>query len=243
MAGNRLPTLGIQNVGEYSYSTLRLSLAHVAAVLLYALSGVAMIAVALFFKAFIQRPVVEGDSTLAATVLALAPVDLNHGLVAGVFVFLSVLLALPGVITNSRGFLKASSIVNVMATVATLAVGLELWFFTLIERQEYGSLWQAQSKLSAGLLQDRFTCCGYLNSTSPGFVQSVACPNADIAASRVGCAVPFDAFADSLLNKMFTSLFGLSGLAIVALLSGLVLVKRITELQRFRNIDLKKSAM
>lgn len=222
--------------GEYNYSTSRLSLAFIATTAFYALSGIAMIVVSILFKAYVARPVENG--TIAATVLALKPIDLNHGILTGAIVLLAVALSIPGTFASSKAWLKASFVVNLMSILATLAIGLEIWFFTLIEVQEYRPLWSQSN--NTGLIQDKFNCCGYFDSTSPKYVTSLACPNDDTALSKVGCVYLLTEYADSLMNVLFTTIFGLSGLSLIALLAGLILIKRMTELERFRNIDSKK---
>lgn len=191
-------SFGIQSIGDYSYSTKHLSLVFAAANLLYGLSGVVLLVASLIFTDFIQRNVV-GSSSVAVTTLALKPVDLRFGIATGILIFVAIIFAIPGAITKSRGLLKTSSIFSVVSIVATLTLGLSVWFITLIEKAEFLVFWQRQSPASAGVIQDRFNCCGYFNSTSPSFVVSTACPTSAIAAIKQGCFLPFTSFADELL--------------------------------------------
>jgi hypothetical protein len=224
----------------FSYSTRSFSIAYAVSTLFYTISCVVFLTSSLLLKRYVQRE--SGDATVVATILALKPIDLNHGIALGVLIAFSVLFTVPGVITGTRGLLKTSACFNLLATLATLAVGLEMWFFSLIERQEYRALWPSQSPAKLMLIQDKFNCCGYDDSQTPKFVTSLACPNDDIALSRSGCVVPFTSFADAILHKLFTTTFAMTDVAVFALLYGLILIKRITELERFRYIDIKKQS-
>lgn len=212
---NMLPTMpeapvlsfGIQNIGDYSYSTKKLSLAFTAATLFYALSGVVMLAGSLIFSKYITQ---SNVNAAAATALALKPIDLRFGIATSVLVFIAILFAIPGAITNSKKLLKLSSIFNIVSILGTLTLGLSVWFVTLIERAEFFVFWQRQSGQSSAAIQDRFNCCGYFNSTSPNFVVSVACPTASLAVSKQGCFLPFTTFADTLLYVHDRSYFVLS---------------------------------
>lgn len=193
-------SFGIQNLGEYSYSTRRLSLAFTASTILYGFSGIALLAMSIVFRG-ITNEIITGSSSsyTASTSLALKPVDLRLGIVAGSITLAVALLCVPGTIINSRPLLKSSLIAKVASILITLTFGLSVWFVTLIERQEFLVFWQRQSSQSTVLIQDRFDCCGYFNSTTPQFTISTACPNADMAATKRGCFLPFVSFADRLL--------------------------------------------
>lgn len=194
----RTNSFGIHNVGDYSYSTTRLSLGFAAANLLYGASGVVILVASLIFSNKINQNIVNSKS-VAATALALKPVDLRFGIATSILIFVPILFAIPGTITNSRKLLRTSSIFNVVSVLATLTLGLSVWFVTLIERSEFLVFWQRQSLLSTAAIQDRFNCCGYFNSTSPSFVVSTACPTSVLAAVKQGCYLPFTNFADDLL--------------------------------------------
>jgi len=69
----------------------------------------------------------------------------------------------------------------------------------------------------------QFKCCGWMNSTSPPFVTDNVCPTAAAAAQQVGCVVPFWSFANSFLDIVFTSLFGIVGMSRQPIISRLLL--------------------
>lgn len=45
---------------------------------------------------------------------------------------------------------------------------------------------------------------------------------------------------DKASNTIFTSMFALSGVVFISLLVGFILIERISQLERFRKIDMKK---
>lgn len=202
MAGLALESVstsfGIQGSRGDSYSTRRLTLAFVLAVFFYELSGLAML-ISTFVISHSVRQDAMNQSSVAMVSLSLQPIDLRGGIASGIIITLAVLLALPGIFVKSTRFLKASAIMNVLSILSTLGFGLSIWFATLVERREYLGFWQKQSEASAAIIQDKFNCCGYLNSTTPAFTTSTACPNAAIALVKQGCYLPFTNYADLFL--------------------------------------------
>lgn len=186
------------STSSLGYSTRRLTLAYAASTCLYALSGLAMLIVG-FLMSNLTNGKAGAHSTTAAVKLSLQPVNLRGGIASGVIVSVAALLAMPGMMANATSFLKAASIINIISIVATLSFGLSVWFVTLVEKSAYLVYWRTLPSANTALLQDKFNCCGYLNSTTPQFVQSIACPNADLAFLKQGCHLPLTSFSDKIL--------------------------------------------
>jgi hypothetical protein len=62
-----------------------------------------------------------------------------------------------------------------------------------------------------GLTRLQFKCCGYLDLSTPPYVQDTTCTNDAVAMMLGGCAAPFSAFANKLLDIVFTTMFGIVG--------------------------------
>ena len=61
------------------------------------------------------------------------------------------------------------------------------------------------------------------------------CPNEVIAATRQGCVIPLQPYADLFLDSLFTTLFGFVGIGTCAILAGAMLLKaRSTEARYVR---------
>lgn len=88
----------------------------------------------------------------------------------------------------------------------------------------------------------QFNCCGYFNSTSPPFALDATCPNALVAAARVGCVTPFSSFANNFLDLVFTGAFGIVGIDVALIMATAMLLKDRKEKERYRHIDEKNGA-
>ncbi|KAF1991633.1 tetraspanin [Aulographum hederae CBS 113979] len=172
--------------------------------------------------------------------LLLGECPLTAGVVNAVFIFVTFVIGLPAlVLPNNRGWLRAQGWAVVLCGTFTLILGLVIWFDTLATRSNLSSIWGQTPPLDQSLLQEKFNCCGYLDSQSPPFIQDGTCPNALIAAQKQGCVQPFSDFANSYLDLIFTSAFGIVGIDVVMLLSVVVMIKHRQELERYRHIDEK----
>jgi hypothetical protein len=89
------------------------------------------------------------------------------------------------------------------------------------------------------LLQQKFQCCGYINSTTPPFIQDLVCSNSLVATQKAGCIGPFSNFANSYLDKIFTALFGVVAIDVLVVLWVAMVLKHRQEQQRYRHIDEK----
>lgn len=172
--------------------------------------------------------------------LLLGQCPLTAGVVNSVFIFVTFLLSLPALfLPTNRGWLRTQGWLVVVCATFTLGLGLAVWVDTLQTRAELSELWQRESPLIQSLLQEKFNCCGYFNSTSPPFVQDGTCTNSLVAAQRGGCIGPFSSFANRYLDLIFTAAFGIVGVdALLVLCVAMVLQYR-QEQERYRHIDEK----
>jgi hypothetical protein len=85
----------------------------------------------------------------------------------------------------------------------------------------------------------QFDCCGYFNSTSPGFVQDNICMNELVAAQKDGCISRFSSFANSYLDIVFTAAFGMVVVDAILVLCVAMVIQYRHEQERYRHIDEK----
>ena len=141
------------------------------------------------------------------------------------------------IMPTSRGWLYAHGWAVTGACVALLVVGLKIWYITLDEKNNLLAAWVTTSPNTIQALEEQFNCCGFFNSTSPPFVISPnACPTIDIAATRKGCVLSLQPYADLFLDRLFTTLFGFVGIGTCAILAGAMLVKARTTEARYVRI-------
>ncbi|KAF2097777.1 tetraspanin [Rhizodiscina lignyota] len=175
-----------------------------------------------------------------ATNLLLGQCPLTAGIANAVIVFFTFLMTIPVIILPSnKSFLRIQGWFVTLCAVFTLILGLVIWFDTLATRANLSHVWAQQDATRQGLLQQKFNCCGYMNATSPPFVQDATCPNALTAVQKQGCVAPFTKFANGYLDLIFTAAFGIVGVDVFLLLTVVMVVKRRGELERYRHIDEK----
>ncbi|KAK4154832.1 hypothetical protein C8A00DRAFT_32352 [Chaetomidium leptoderma] len=164
---------------------------------------------------------------------------LTAGIVNAVFVFLTFIVTLPGLATSSRKWLKLASYMAVFCAMFSMILGLFLWILTLKAKDDFAPLFAAQPDNIKSLMQLEFSCCGYLNSTSPAFITDTTCPSKAAAAVMRGCATPISSFANVFLDNIFTALFGVVGFDVVFIMATACLLKDRKERERFQHIDEK----
>lgn len=158
-----------------------------------------------------------------------------------IMIFVTAINSIPAMILpSSRTWLKFHGWLVVLCAIFTLILGLNEWLQTLTTRADLLTYWGQQPDNVQSLVQQKFNCCGYTNSTSPLFITDSACPSAEIAAAKVGCVGPFAKYAEHFLNLVFTAAFGVVGLDMLLLLSLAMVIKRRKEIMRYRRIDEKR---
>lgn len=184
-----------------------------------------------------QTPTIDN----VATDLLLNMCPLTAAIANAVFVFVTFLVSVPAmVMPMTRGWLKFQGFLVVVSALFTMILGLTIWFDTLKTRSNLSNIWNQQPASTQSLLQQKFNCCGYMNSTSPAFVTDSACPSALTAAANIGCVTPFVTFANNFLDIIFTGAFGIVGVDVALILSTAMLLKDRKEKERYRHIDEKQ---
>jgi hypothetical protein len=127
----------------------------------------------------------------------------------------------------------------IVCTIFTLSLGLNVWFMTLQTTSNLEAIWGTQPVEVQSLLQQRFNCCGYTNSTTPPFVPDSVCTDPLVATNLLGCNGPFSAFANDTLARVFSADFGIVAADVVLILAIACLVKDRKEKARYAMIDAK----
>lgn len=198
------------------------------------LTGILILVFGLSVKSEISRP-----STLdtVARNLILNTFPVNATIANAIMIFIIFLFTLPAIaIPKAREWLKLTGYMTVISGIFTMTLGLVLWFQTLRTRKNLLDIWDVQDVSVQSLLQTKFNCCGYLNSTSPPFVADNVCPNPVVAAARLGCVFRFSSFANSFLDVIFTSAFGIVGIDTMFVLATTILLKNRKEKARYHVI-------
>ncbi|KAM3080801.1 hypothetical protein ACMFMG_005727 [Clarireedia jacksonii] len=204
---------------------------------LFVASGALMLGFALTTKSGTsQAPTIAS----VATNLLLMGTPLNAAIGNAVIIFISFLISIPAMIlSTTRGWLKFHGYMTVICAIFTMVIGLDIWFGTLRSKESLLNTWNAQSPTTQSLLQEELSCCGYFNSTSPGFVTDSTCPNSIIAATMPGCSAAFVKLDGNFLDVIFTAAFGIVGLDVALILGIAMLSKERKERERYRVIDEK----
>ncbi|RDW92444.1 hypothetical protein BP5796_01838 [Coleophoma crateriformis] len=188
---------------------------------------------------------VRATPTLAniTTNLLLDVCPLKAGVANAVFIFVSFVISLPGILSSTtRGWLKFHGYMVVISGLFTMVIGLVIWFETLKTRNNLFNIWNLQPATSQSLIQESLVCCGYFNSTAPPFVVDSVCPTAAVAATQIGCVTPFTSLANAFLDTIFTAAFGIVGVDVAVILAIAMLLKDRKEKERYRHIDEKNGA-
>ncbi|KAJ9635460.1 hypothetical protein H2201_003122 [Coniosporium apollinis] len=187
----------------------KLMLLFLAANFLFITSGGLILAFALVSEREKRAP---PTITNVAQRILLGQCPLTSAIVNSILMFITFLISLLAVLLpNNRGWLRAHGWLVVSCACFTLGLGLSIWFGTLQTRRALGETWAKETSVTQSLLQQRFNCCGYTNSTTPPFVQDETCNDSVIAAQKGGCITPFSDFANSYLDLIFTTAFGIVG--------------------------------
>ncbi|KAF2689500.1 hypothetical protein K458DRAFT_413778 [Lentithecium fluviatile CBS 122367] len=183
-----------------------------------------------------QSPTVDN----VAQNLLLGQCPLTAGVVNSIFIFVTFLLSLPALfLPTNRGWLRAQGWLVVFCATFTLGLGLAIWVETLQTRSNLSNIWARETPLIQSLLQQKFNCCGYFNSTAPPFVQDNLCINSLVAAQKGGCIGQFSSFANKYLDLIFTAAFGIVGIDSVLVLCVAMVLNWRQEQERYRHIDEK----
>ncbi|KAI4866335.1 hypothetical protein F4820DRAFT_261141 [Hypoxylon rubiginosum] len=205
---------------------------------------VSMGAIMLGFSIIVQQTCFDTptEGNEAARDLLYQKFPFTAGIVNAVFIFATFLATIPALATNNRSWLKLAAFMVVADAIFTLGIGVDLWVLTLKMKDEYFEIWTSQSPHVQDLMQTAFSCCGYLNSSSPAFVTDQTCPSPAAAALMRGCSTPLNSFGNTFVDNIFTAMFGMVGIDVVLVMATACLLKDRKERERFRHIDEKSGA-
>jgi len=201
---------------------------------LFIACGAVTVAISLIFKQHADLSPTDGNIE-QHIIFLMTPTMVGLG--AGVVTLVAGVSSFPPLImSSSRKWLYIHGWLVVIASLGLLVLGLKIWTLTLDEKNNILDAWTLTSPATLLAFEERFNCCGFFNSTSPSFVVSpIACPNDIIAATRTGCVIPLQPFADLFLDRLFTTLFGFVGIGTCAILAGAMLgTARMTEARYVR---------
>ncbi|KAL7270299.1 hypothetical protein RUND412_006998 [Rhizina undulata] len=205
--------------------------------LLFLSSGILLIAVAtVWMGEMAVNPTIENVARMLLLKNCPLPAVIGNG---GVVIF-SFLMTLPAfALPMSRNWLRIHGWLAMVCALFTLILGLNEWIQTLATRANLEIIWGQQSSLTQSMLQQRFDCCGYMNSTSPLYVTDSVCTSDIVAASKEGCVGPFSDYSENWIQNLFTSAFGVVGLDVIMIICAAMLIKYRKEQIRYRAIDQK----
>ncbi|KAI1379663.1 hypothetical protein F4677DRAFT_441870 [Hypoxylon crocopeplum] len=205
---------------------------------------VSMGAIMLGFSIIVQQTCFDtpADGNEAARDLLYQRFPFTAGIVNAVFVFVTFLATIPALATSNRSWLKLAAYLVVIDAVFTMAIGVDLWIITLKMKDEFHQIWTSQPAQVQDLMQTAFSCCGFLNSSSPAFVTDSTCPSPAAAALMRGCSAPLTSFGNTFVDNIFTAVFGMVGIDTLLIMAIACLLKDRKERERFRYIDEKSGA-
>ncbi|KAG6333827.1 hypothetical protein ID866_5259 [Astraeus odoratus] len=116
-----------------------------------------------------------------------------------------------------------------------------IWLYTLHERNNYHAVFGRQSDATKVMIQDMLQCCGYFDATDEVAFGGTFCPNqaAAIAANSF-CVTPIVQYTDTLLNDVFSTVYGFVAIVAGLFLSTMCIMKKREEFNRFEKIDAKQ---
>jgi len=169
--------------------------------------------------------------------------DLTAGLVLGVALLVTFFLSI-GAIVQRNHVTIGLVILNwalVLDVLGIIIVGTFVWFFTLMERNNFHTAFQETLSQNRIAIQDKFHCCGYFNTTDLLEIGGNTCSSLQAAQSlNSTCVIPITGFADVILNNIFTTVYGFMAIVLALLLASLCVIKKRQEDERFKKIDAKR---
>ncbi|KIK95851.1 hypothetical protein PAXRUDRAFT_139768 [Paxillus rubicundulus Ve08.2h10] len=173
--------------------------------------------------------------------LTFSTTDLTGGTVLGIMLLVTFALSLVLVAQRGKTPLVILNWILLVDGIAILLVGTYVWFYTLHERNNYHTVFGAQSNATKIDIQDTLKCCGYFNATDEVAFGGNFCPNqaAAMTANSV-CVTPITQFADRTLNDVFSTIYGFMSTVIGLFLANMCVISKRQEAERFEKIDAKR---
>jgi len=132
--------------------------------------------------------------------------------------------------------------------IAIIVVGTYIWYFTLMERNNYFAKYLSVTSDIRVQIQDKFQCCGYFTINDAVEIGTGFCANQTFVNSlfdstdldHFRCVRPITAFADMTLNNIFSTVYGFMAIVILLFLMTLCVINKRMEAERFKKIDSKR---
>jgi small-conductance mechanosensitive channel len=209
----------------------------IAADFLFLISGAIALGFSLVVKSQTNNQSSNGEDAVRKLLAKEFP--LTGGIVNGILILVAFVLTLPGMWLPARGWLKLTSAAVTGCGLFSLILGIYVWVMTLRFRRAFEGIYMEQTPETHSLFQTTFSCCGYINSTSPAFVTDSVCPSPAAAALAPGCAGSISNFSNTFMDQIFTALFGFVGIDALFVVAIACLLKDRKERERYRYIDEK----
>jgi len=180
--------------------------------------------------------------------MVLSHSDLTAGTILGIALLVTFAISIGAIVQRNHvtiGLVILNYILIVDA-IGILIVGTFIWFYTLMERNNFHDYWEQASRETRISLQDRLKCCGYFNGTDLPEVGGTFCQTQAIISSLNPnvttnfCVTPITSFADTTLNNVFSTVYGFMAIVLCLLLASLCVIKKRQEDERFKKIDAKR---
>lgn len=215
----------------------KILLAMVGADVLFLATGAAQLGFALIVRKTMTETPVEGEQ--AARNLLYQRFPLEASIVNAIMIFVAFAVTVIGILTPTRGWLKISGFLVTACATFAMCLGVYLWVLTLRTKSDFAQIWWEQAPEVQNLMQSSFSCCGYFNSTSPAFVTNDLCTSPAAAALQRGCASAITTFSNTLIDDIFTAVFGMVGVDVILIMGITCVLKDRKERERYRHIDEK----
>jgi len=211
-----------------------LTLSYVGMTLLFTAGGLLMLAICIKNNQ-VERKMHDRQTVDNNLLLTVLPV--TSGLINGAINILIALLLLPVLaLPLNKFWLKLQGYCTLFSLIYTLCLGLVIWTKTLQTQKNLWGLYANSSTQVQSLIQQKYDCCGYF--TTPFVIDSV-CPDQTIAQGKNGCQKAMATNANSAFDIVFTSAFGLVGVATLQCIWIAMMVKSRGETIRYISIDEK----
>jgi hypothetical protein len=173
--------------------------------------------------------------------LTFSTADLTGGTVLGIILLVTFVASLVLITRPGKTPLIILNWLLLVDGIAILIVGTYIWFYTLHERNNYHTVFGMQSDATKIEIQDTLQCCGYFSATDEVAFGGNFCPNqAAATAANSFCVTPITKFADTILNHIFSTVYGFMAIVIGLFLATLCVMTKRQELERFEKIDAKR---
>jgi hypothetical protein len=172
--------------------------------------------------------------------LILNTTDLTVSMVLGIVYVVTFMVSIGAIIQRNHITIGLVILnwVLILTSIFTVVYGANLWFMTLREEHNFGTIWNNTTPANRLAVQDKLQCCGFLNNTSIEF--GGLCTSPAVAQAIGGCSTQFIGIADNMFHQIFSTIFGFTTIIVSLFVATLCVIKKREEQERFRRIDAKR---